>query len=492
VRWPTPDRVPHGRGVTSDPQPAEIHFTRLDLPDGSLPGDGVGIIAALAPSASLAVDELNWRGRSLGRLTATVASKDQAVSVEDAHLVNRTQDAHGVLHCQTAAPTCRLKFVVDSTDAATTLEDFGFKPDLTASSASLNGEVEWHSTSGQPWLAGVQGTVTMRLADGTLRNSSDRALQSPLAGLGNPDTLARDTLDGPRDAPSVAAAAGTGAAGTGAGRHGSAPVARNGIREAAAAPFATLTDIGDGAGDAHDLNASPTNADTRSAVEAPPTDADKRFAVEASPTNADKRSATARASSRSSALASVETSVGSPTGPDAPTRNGLDVTAADVGSAAVTDVWSRTAAASDADNARPQPFALLAVPALVSALDAPGAAGSSLTKQQPALHFDHLEADFDLADGQATTSNLHFDGDAEILMRGRIGIVSRDYDQQVWLLRGEERLPAAVRRFGATPRVAAAWLSLRDLFGGGGSHDRSRAVLRLQGTWDDPMVVTAN
>ena len=422
VRWPTPDRVPHSRGVTSDPQPAEIHFTRLDLPNGSLPGDGVGIIAALAPSASLAVDELNWRGRSLGRLTATMTSKDQAVSVEDAHLVNGTQDAHGVLHCQTAAPTCRLKFAIDSTDAATTLEDFGFKPDLAATSASLNGEVEWHPTSGQPWLAGVQGTVTMRLADGTLRNSSDRALQSPLAGLGNPDTLARDTLDGPRDAPSVA----------GAGRHESAPVARNGIREAAAAPFATLTDVGDGAGDAHDVSASPT-------------------------------------------------------GLDAPTR-----TAADAGSAAVTDVWSRTAAASDADNARPQPFALLAVPALVSALDAPGAAGSSLTKQQPALHFDHLEADFDLADGQATTSNLHFDGDAEILMRGRIGIVSRDYDQQVWLLRGEERLPAAVRRFGATPRVAAAWLSLRDLFGGGGSQDRTRAVLRLQGTWDDPMVVTAN
>jgi uncharacterized protein YhdP len=146
----------------------------------------------------------------------------------------------------------------------------------------------------------------------------------------------------------------------------------------------------------------------------------------------------------------------------------------------------------DAADERPQPFALLAVPALVNALDAPGAAGASLTKEQPALHFDHLEADFDLADGQATTSNLHFDGDAEILMRGRIGIVSRDYDQQVWLLRGEERLPAAVRRFGATPRVAAAWLSLRDLLGGSGSQDRSRAVLRLQGTWDDPMVVTAN
>jgi len=424
----------------------------LDLPDGSLPGDGVGIIAALAPSASLAVDELSWRGRSLGRLTASMTSKDRAVSVEDAHLVNGTQDAHGVLHCETAAPTCRLKFAVDSTDAATTLEDFGFKPDLTASSAALNGEVEWHPTPGQPWLAGVQGTVTMRLADGALRNSSDRALPSPLAALGNSDTLARDPLDGSRDGPSAAAGV------PGAGRHESAPVARNAIREAAAAPFATLTDVGDGAGDAHDLSASPANADKRSAGATGPTGAD-----------APARNV-----------------------PDAPTRNGPDVTAADAGSAAVADVWSRAAAASDADNARPQPFALLAVPALVSALDAPGAAGSSLTKQQPALHFDHLEADFDLADGQATTSNLHFDGDAEILMRGRIGIVSRDYDQQVWLLRGEERLPAAVRRFGATPRVAAAWLSLRDLFGGGGSEDRSRAVLRLQGTWDDPMVVTAN
>ena len=142
--------------------------------------------------------------------------------------------------------------------------------------------------------------------------------------------------------------------------------------------------------------------------------------------------------------------------------------------------------------ARSQPFALLAVPALVNALDAPGAAGASLTKEQPELHFDHLEADFELPDGQATTSNLHFDGDAEILMRGRIGIVSRDYDQQVWLLRGEERLPAAVRRFGATPRVAAAWLSLTGSVRRRWPQDRSRAVLRLQGSWDDPMVVAAN
>ena len=328
VRWPTPQGLARGPGTSSEVQPAELHFTRLNLPDGTLPSEGVGLIAALAPAASLIVDELNWRGRSLGRLTATVAAQDKVVAVDEVRLVNGTHDAHGVLRCQMAMSVCRLTFAVDSTDAAATLADFGFTPDLAASTASLNGDIEWQPVAEQPWLASLRGTLSMRLADGAL------------------------------------------------GR------------------------------------------------------------------------------------------------PDAP---GVD-----------------TGVAAASNSAIRYPFALLAVPALVSGLDAPGAAGASLTKEQHPLHFARLEADFDLHDGEAITSNLHFDGDAEILMRGRIGIVSRDYDQQVWLLRGEERLPAAVRRFGATPRVAAAWLSLRDIFGGSGAQDRSRAVLRLQGSWDDPMVITAN
>ena len=94
--------------------------------------------------------------------------------------------------------------------------------------------------------------------------------------------------------------------------------------------------------------------------------------------------------------------------------------------------------------------------------------------------FARLDADFELADGEASTSDLHFDGDAEILMRGRTGLVAQDYDQQVWILRGEERLPAAVRRFAPTPRVAAAWLSLRDLFAAT-AEAGPRAPLHLQG-----------
>ena len=123
------------------------------------------------------------------------------------------------------------------------------------------------------------------------------------------------------------------------------------------------------------------------------------------------------------------------------------------------------------------PFALLAVPALTAGMS-------------PGLNFSSLTADFMLHDGQATTSDLHFDGDAEILVRGRTGLLAQDYDEQAWILRGEERLPAAVRRLGPTPKIAAAWLSLRELFGGSAA-DRSRAALRLRGTWDDPIVTPA-
>ena len=68
---------------------------------------------------------------------------------------------------------------------------------------------------------------------------------------------------------------------------------------------------------------------------------------------------------------------------------------------------------------------------------------------------------------------------------GRIGLLASDYDAQVWVLKGEERLPAAVRGLAPGPRVAALWMSLRELFT---SADRQRAALRLHGTWDDPMV----
>jgi uncharacterized protein YhdP len=127
-------------------------------------------------------------------------------------------------------------------------------------------------------------------------------------------------------------------------------------------------------------------------------------------------------------------------------------------------------------------FALLSVPALLAGMaQEPGAAAQS------ALRFAQLTADYEVHDGQAVTPGLHFDGDAEILVRGRVGLSSGDYDEQAWILHGEDRLPAAVRRLGPSPRVAALWLSLRELLGREAA-EQAQTALHLRGRWSDPIV----
>ena len=309
VRWPL---------SAAGSRPAEILLTRLNVPRRSEEGGPAAILAvaaamdSVAVPARLSIDELTWEGMRLGHLTATLAARDQGLALDDVRVSGSTHDGTGTVRCQAALASCRAVFTVESSDAAATLADFGFRPDLSASKAQLSGELEWEPHADPPWVATLVGRVSMKMIDGA------------------------------------------------------------------------------------------------------------------------------------------------------------------------------THAGTDADG---RPFALAAVPALVSAMEPPGSDGSSRPPPRE-LRFARLEADFDLKDGQASTSDLHFDGDAEILMRGRTGLVAHDYDQQVWVLRGEERLPAAVRRLGPTPRVAAAWLTLRELFAA--DADRARAQLRLQGSWDEPVVVSAN
>jgi uncharacterized protein YhdP len=137
-----------------------------------------------------------------------------------------------------------------------------------------------------------------------------------------------------------------------------------------------------------------------------------------------------------------------------------------------------------------RPLGLLTVPALLGGISrhAAAAAPSAPDIDEPGeLKFTRLDAHFQLRDGQATTSDLHFDGDAEILVRGRMGLLAGDYDHEAWVLRGEERLPLSMRRLASVPRVAAAWLTLRELIGGDPT-SRSRIVLRMRGSWDEPIV----
>ena len=300
----------HWPAVTASNHPAQFHFTRLNVPDGGAFAASAELIAALGPATVFSVDEIVWEGHSLGSAVATIESGGNAVNVTGLRLTDSTQEVNGTLHCQSSA--CRLRFTLDSSNAAATLEDFGFRPELTAAKATVDGDLQWQVASDRPTLATLAGRLNLRLEDGITRADRD------------------------------------------------------------------------------------------------------------------------------------------------PHPEGT-------------------------------PFALLLVPALVSGMDQ-GQGAALPTSEARAVRFSLLEGDFELQGGEAETSNLHFDGDAEILMRGRTGLLARNYDERVWILRGEGRLPAAVRRLGPTPRVAAAWLSLRDLFGGGEREDKAQAALHLQGTWDDPIV----
>jgi uncharacterized protein YhdP len=298
LRWPAQVDGAH---------PVLVHLVSFDAAragDLALPA---GLTELLGPVVQLAVDDFSWQGRSLGRLSAGLSRRSEALVLSDLRLSAPHQELHAAGQCAAEA-RCSAQFSLNSTDLAHTLAAYGFRPDVAAQRAHLQGELEW--LQGAPAaLATVSGHLHMQLEEGTTR-----AQGLPGEGV---------------------------------------------------------------------------------------------------------------------------------------------------------------------------PFALLVVPALISGLEPEPAAAAA-----PDLRFAQLTADFELRDGWASTANLHLDGDAEILVRGRVGLLGQDYDAEAFILRGEERLPSAVRRLGPTPKVAALWLSLREWFAGTGA-ENARAGLRLRGTWNDPIVMAA-
>jgi uncharacterized protein YhdP len=300
------------------PQPGslvEARFDSLQMPPFGAAVDFAPLLAALGPVAQLEIQKIMQQDHVLGRLSTRLELKDHDLTIDPLTLEGARDELWAALHCSFAGP-CRLRFALDTRDAATTLRDFGLRADLQAERGSLTGELEWPLSAAQSsprqWLTSVRGRVRLALADG----------------------------------------------------------------------------------------------------------------------------------------------------------------------------------AAQAAGSRPgSPFAIVAVPELLRDPPASLRIGESDAEGRE-LKFARVGGEFDIRDGSAYTSDLHFDGDAEILMSGRTGLVDQDYDYQALILRGEDRLPAAVRRFAAVPKVAAAWMALRELVAGS-EPDPSRLQLRLQGSWQAPTITAA-
>ncbi|CAK0782209.1 putative TIGR02099 family protein [Gammaproteobacteria bacterium] len=102
--------------------------------------------------------------------------------------------------------------------------------------------------------------------------------------------------------------------------------------------------------------------------------------------------------------------------------------------------------------------------------------------------FDRLEGRFRIGEGQATTEDVVIEGPAaRVALRGRTGLVARDYDQQIQVRpRVSTSLPVAGALVGG-PLVGATLLLAQQVLGDQVDRIAEREY-RLTGTWDAPVV----
>jgi uncharacterized protein (TIGR02099 family) len=104
------------------------------------------------------------------------------------------------------------------------------------------------------------------------------------------------------------------------------------------------------------------------------------------------------------------------------------------------------------------------------------------------LAFDSIAGDFHLANGNATTDNLHIDGpSANITITGRAGLRVKDFDQQVKVVPHVGNSLPIVGAVVGGPIGAAAGFAVQGLLGRGLNHVMT-ARYRITGSWDKPVM----
>lgn len=109
---------------------------------------------------------------------------------------------------------------------------------------------------------------------------------------------------------------------------------------------------------------------------------------------------------------------------------------------------------------------------------------------QSGMSFDRIEGRFQLADGNAWTENLTVRGPAaDILIIGRTGLASRDYDQQVMVSPRVSGMLPMIGVLAGGPVGAAAGFLAQGVVGAGEDIERSSRVhYSVAGSWEKPVV----
>lgn len=109
---------------------------------------------------------------------------------------------------------------------------------------------------------------------------------------------------------------------------------------------------------------------------------------------------------------------------------------------------------------------------------------------QTGMSFDRIEGRFQLADGNAWTENLTVRGPAaDLLIIGRTGLSSRDYDQQVMVAPHVSGVLPVLGGLAAGPVGAAAGFLAQGMVAQGNDIEKSSRVhYSIAGSWEKPVV----
>lgn len=109
---------------------------------------------------------------------------------------------------------------------------------------------------------------------------------------------------------------------------------------------------------------------------------------------------------------------------------------------------------------------------------------------QSGMSFDRIEGRFELSDGNAWTDNLTVRSPAaDVLIIGRTGLASRDYDQQVMVAPHMSGMLPVIGGLAAGPVGAAAGFLAQGVVQGGSDIEKSSRVhYSIAGSWERPVV----
>ncbi|MBK7252135.1 MAG: hypothetical protein IPI06_15075 [Gammaproteobacteria bacterium] len=181
---------------TESVRPARLRFARLSPPQTRSTAEAAVVLLTAVPTAEVAVDDLRWGTRQLGRLQLRTVTRDDSLELRGIRLASASFEARGDGVCRLAPRSCRGTVRLETLDLAPALRSLGFVPDLQAGRAEGELDLDWASAPGGGGWAGLSGRIRIRLENGTVESPPPDTAARPLPLFAAPAAILRASAPG--------------------------------------------------------------------------------------------------------------------------------------------------------------------------------------------------------------------------------------------------------------------------------------------------------